>query len=319
MGLQEDIARAAELIREGRLVAFPTETVYGLGAHALDPMAVARIYELKERPSFDPLIVHIADLAMLQQLCLTPDPRVLLLASKFWPGPLTMVLPKSAAVPDIVTSGLSTVGIRMPGNEIALQLIKTSGCPIAAPSANKFGRLSPTSARHVLKQLPEVDFVLEGGKAQVGIESTIIRLNEKGFEILRHGIITREELEKWVPFHAEEKPADQMLAPGMMKSHYSPGKPLYLSDDERLMQMNRRDAGFLSFSGQDTHGYGLVLDMAPGGDLKEYAVNLFEGLHQLEEAKVAFMVAETVEEKGIGLAIMDRLRKAAWRYSAEQH
>ncbi|MFN3555964.1 MAG: L-threonylcarbamoyladenylate synthase [Bacteroidales bacterium] len=319
MGLQEDIARAAELIREGRLVAFPTETVYGLGAHALDPMAVARIYELKERPSFDPLIVHIADLAMLQQLCLAPDPRVLLLASKFWPGPLTMVLPKSAAVPDIVTSGLSTVGIRMPGNEIALQLIKTSGCPIAAPSANKFGRLSPTSARHVLKQLPEVDFVLEGGKAQVGIESTIIRLNEKGFEILRHGIITREELEKWVPFHAEEKPADQMLAPGMMKSHYSPGKPLYLSDDERLMQMNRRDAGFLSFSGQDTHGYGLVLDMAPGGDLKEYAVNLFEGLHQLEEAKVAFMVAETVEEKGIGLAIMDRLRKAAWRYSAEQH
>ena len=319
MGLQEDIARAAELIREGRLVAFPTETVYGLGAHALDPMAVARIYELKERPSFDPLIVHIADLAMLQQLCLTPDPRVLLLASKFWPGPLTMVLPKSVAVPDIVTSGLSTVGIRMPGNEIALQLIKTSGCPIAAPSANKFGRLSPTSARHVLKQLPEVDFVLEGGKAQVGIESTIIRLNDNGFEILRHGIITREELEKWVPFHAEEKPADQMLAPGMMKSHYSPGKPLYLSDDERLQQMNRRDAGFLSFSGQDTHGYGLVLDMAPGGDLKEYAINLFEGLHQLEEAKVAFMVAETVEEKGIGLAIMDRLRKAAWRYSAEQH
>lgn len=191
----KEIEIAAQLIRDGKVVAFPTETVYGLGANALNAMAVARIYELKERPSFDPLIVHIADIEAIRQLTTTSDERVQLLADRFWPGPLTIILPKSEIVPDIVTSGLGTVGIRMPANPVARELIRRAGCPIAAPSANKFGQLSPTLARHVAKQLPDADFILDGGPADVGIESTIIALNEKGFEILRHGVITREDIE----------------------------------------------------------------------------------------------------------------------------
>ncbi|MGB5653874.1 MAG: L-threonylcarbamoyladenylate synthase, partial [Robiginitalea sp.] len=185
---------AAKIITQGGVVAFPTETVYGLGANALDPMAVARIFELKERPSFDPLIVHIADLEQLQVLTTSEDPRIGKLAEAFWPGPLTLVLPKTAQVPDIVTSGLPTVGIRMPDHPMALGLIRTCGCPLAAPSANKFGRLSPTRAAHVTRHLPEADYILDGGTTRVGLESTIVRLESDGFLILRPGGITREDL-----------------------------------------------------------------------------------------------------------------------------
>jgi L-threonylcarbamoyladenylate synthase len=200
MNIESNVEIAARYIREGKLVAFPTETVYGLGANAFNPLAVAKIFELKERPSFDPLIIHIADIHQLEKLVLFTDERVYQLAEKFWPGPLTMVLPKSKNVPDIVTSGLSTVGIRMPGNGIALELIRKSECPIAAPSANKFGRISPTKAAHVLKQLPNVDYIIDGGKTSVGVESTIIELTEKGFYILRNGTITQEEMETIIPF-----------------------------------------------------------------------------------------------------------------------
>ena len=168
------ITEAVRIMRNGGLVAFPTETVYGLGANALDRFAVAKIFELKERPSFDPLIVHIASFDDLAKLTTGANENVMRLAKHFWPGPLTIVLPKSNIVPDIVTSGLDTVGIRMPDNEIALTLIKESGCPIAAPSANKFGQLSPVSASHVRKQLPNVDYILDGGTTTVGIESTIV-------------------------------------------------------------------------------------------------------------------------------------------------
>ena len=305
---------AAGYIREGRLVAFPTETVYGLGANALNPLAVAKIFELKERPSFDPLIVHIASVDDLDKLTVNKDDRVLQLAEKFWPGPLTIVLPKSDIVPDIVTSGLDTVGIRMPNNPIALELIRKAGCPIAAPSANKFGRVSPTTAQHVKKQLPNVDYILDGGKTQVGIESTIITLNEKGFEILRHGVITREDLESVVPFHSGRDTSDSIVAPGMLKSHYSPNKPLYLLGDVHLNDMQRSNAGLLSFNTTDTEGYKMVIPLSTSGNLREYAVNLFAAIHKMEESDVEYIVAEPVEEHGIGLAIMDRLRKAAFRY-----
>ena len=305
---------AAGYIREGRLVAFPTETVYGLGANALNPLAVAKIFELKERPSFDPLIVHIASVDDLDKLTVNKDDRVLQLAEKFWPGPLTIVLPKSDIVPDIVTSGLDTVGIRMPNNPIALELIRKAGCPIAAPSANKFGRVSPTTAQHVKKQLPNVDYILDGGKTQVGIESTIITLNEKGFEILRHGVITREDLESVVPFHSGRDTSDSIVAPGMLKSHYSPNKPLYFLGDVHLNDMQRSNAGLLSFNTTDTEGYKMVIPLSTSGNLREYAVNLFAAIHKMEESDVEYIVAEPVEEHGIGLAIMDRLRKAAFRY-----
>lgn len=311
---QDAIDLAARYIREGKLVAFPTETVYGLGANALDPMAVARIYELKERPSFDPLIIHIADLSQLDQLVIYPDERVQQLARRFWPGPLTMILPKSDQVPDIVTSGLDTVGIRMPDNDLARELIRRSGCPIAAPSANKFGRVSPTNAHHVKKQLPEVDYILEGGPAQVGIESTIITLVETGFTILRHGIITREEIEAIVPYQGTELSEKGVLAPGMMKSHYSPAKPLYIAGEGMPQDLDRTRAGLLSFSGRDVEGYKAVIALSESGDLKECAVNLFSAIHQMEEADVEYIVAEPVPDQGVGIAIMDRLRKAAYRY-----
>ncbi|MCE1156927.1 MAG: threonylcarbamoyl-AMP synthase [Bacteroidales bacterium] len=311
----KEIEIAAQLIRDGKVVAFPTETVYGLGANALNAMAVARIYELKERPSFDPLIVHIADIEAIRQLTTTSDERVQLLADRFWPGPLTIILPKSEIVPDIVTSGLGTVGIRMPANPVARELIRRAGCPIAAPSANKFGQLSPTLARHVAKQLPDADFILDGGPADVGIESTIIALNEKGFEILRHGVITREDIETLVPYYAlPEEEKTNIVSPGMLKSHYSPGKPLYILGTSVPPPADRSRVGLLSFKGHDTAGYAHVEILSEKGDLKACAVNLFAAIHRLEDSEVEYIVAQPVPEEGVGLAVMDKLRKAAYRY-----
>jgi L-threonylcarbamoyladenylate synthase len=315
MNISTDIATAAKFIKEGKVVAFPTETVYGLGANALNPIAVAKIFELKERPSFDPLIIHIADLEQLSKLVLGLDERVFMLAEVFWPGPLTMVLPKSRLVPDIVTSGLPTVAIRMPGNDIALELIRKSGCPIAAPSANKFGRLSPTTAAHVKKQLPNVDYIIEGGKTTIGIESTIIRLTDDGFQILRSGIITQEELENVVPFDGNTL-VEKHSAPGMLKSHYSPGKKLLIADSASLT-IDKSIAGLISFSGELEGGYRKVIRVSKTYDLKDYAVNMFEAMHSFEDDNdIEIIIAESVSETGIGKAIMDRLRKAEfyWRH-----
>lgn len=309
------LKQAAEIIKNGDLVAFPTETVYGLGANALNPEAVAKIFVAKERPSFDPLIVHIALLSDLEILTQYVDERVYLLAQKFWPGPLTLVLPKSDLVPDIVTSGLPTVGIRMPNNKIALDLIKLSGCPIAAPSANKFGRISPTTADHVRKQLPSVACVLDGGSTTVGIESTVITLNPDGFVILREGVITHSDLETVLP--ASSQAIDQkaeLASPGLLKSHYSPQKPIFILG-KFSQPIDRGKAGFISFSNNDVAGYKFVEYLSRTSNLKEAAVNLFGALHRLEDADVEYIVAESVPEEGIGLAIMDRLNKAAHRYS----
>ncbi|TVQ18943.1 MAG: threonylcarbamoyl-AMP synthase [Bacteroidetes bacterium] len=313
MSISSNIETAARYIREGKLVAFPTETVYGLGANALDPLAVAKIFELKERPSFDPLIIHIADLAWLEELVMGADERIFRLAEKFWPGPLTMVLPKSKRVPDIVTSGLSTVGIRMPANDYALGLIRACGCPVAAPSANKFGRISPTTAAHVKKQLPDVDYILDGGKTTVGIESTIIKLTEHGFQILRNGIITQEELEEVVPLDSHSE-IEKLSAPGMMKSHYSPRKKLLIADSVS-MKTDKSKAGLISFSGELENGNRKVIRVSEKGDLRDYAVNIFEAMHAFEDDDdIEIMIAEPVSETGIGKAIMDRLRKAEYNW-----
>ncbi len=312
----DEIEIAARFIREGKVVAFPTETVYGLGANALNPMAVARIFELKERPTFDPLIVHIADKQDIAKYAYADDERIFKIIDKFWPGPLTIVLKKQSIIPDIVTSGLTTVGLRMPKEEIALELIRQSGCPIAAPSANKFGRISPTTAQHVRKYLPEVDFILDGGKTKVGIESTIITLTENGFVILRNGFITREDLETVLPFDEtyEEK---KLAAPGMLKSHYSPAKPIYLLSEKVSETIDKSKAGLLSFSGQYDNEYKVVFKLTESKSLKECAVNLFYGMHFLEESDVECIVAEPVPETGIGIAIMERLRKAAYDYESK--
>jgi len=307
-----DIETGASLLRQGRIVAFPTETVYGLGADAFNPIAVAKIFELKERPAFDPLIVHISETGEYLKLASDADERVPLLASRFWPGPLTIVLPKNITVPDIVTSGLPTVGIRMPDNEIALALIKSAGCPVAAPSANKFGRVSPTTAAHVKKYFPDIDYIIDGGKTRVGIESTVIRLTEKGFQIVRHGIITKEEIEKVIPFDSNPVGGTLIVSPGMLKSHYSPRIPLIISEPGRISTTERKKTGLLSFSGRDTGHFRFVILLTETMDLREYAANLFEALHKMEDSGVEMIAAEPVPETGIGIAIMDRLRKASY-------
>jgi L-threonylcarbamoyladenylate synthase len=307
------IEEAAGVIRGGGVVGFPTETVYGLGANALDPIAVARIFELKERPAFDPLIVHVDGMPRLRQLTTSRDPRIDALAEAFWPGPLTLILPKSEGVPDLVTSGLPTVGIRMPDHPMALELITRSDRPIAAPSANKFGRISPTEAWHVRKHLPGVDMILEGGKTRVGIESTIIALREDGFQFLRPGAITREQLREVLPESSVPLQADGPQAPGMLASHYSPVKPFYLFSEELLQSLDPAACGFIGLQGPAPADFGEVRILTRDGDLKTYAAALFGAMHDLENTGVSAIVAAPVPEEGIGIAIMDRLRKAAYR------
>lgn len=311
------IAEAAKIINEGGLVAFPTETVYGLGANALNPEAVAQIFLEKERPSFDPLIVHIADVNDIRPLVKEFDPRIEILAKHFWPGPLTIVVPKSDLVPDIVSSGLPTIALRMPNNKIALSLIKESACPIAAPSANKFGMLSPTSADHVRKQLKNVKCVIDGGETTIGIESTVIALHSKGFQVLRPGIITKSEIEKYIPyFEVEIENLPEMASPGLMKSHYSPNKPLFISLGYPE-NIDISKAARLSFSGIYSDGYKIIEHLSKNKNLKEAAVNLFKALHKLEESDVECIIVEPLPEEGIGIAIMDRLKKAAYRFTID--
>jgi L-threonylcarbamoyladenylate synthase len=316
------IKRAAEIIRSGGVVAFPTETVYGLGANALEAKAVAKVFELKERPSFDPLIVHLAAPEQIfdyivDSQCIMPLQQTYIqwLTEKFWPGPLTIVLPKNTRIPDIVTAGLSTVALRMPDNTIALELIRLSGCPIAAPSANKFGCLSPTTAAHVRKQFPVLECVLDGGAAKVGIESTVISLQEDGFTILRQGVVTREDLEKILPASRCAAASAGLSSPGLLKSHYSPTKPLYFWGQK---EVDKTRAGLISLHGENTADYKLAVILSPNGDLREAAANLFGALHKMEDAEIDCIVVEPVPETGIGLAIMDRLRKAAYRWQAQE-
>lgn len=312
-----EIKAAARIINEGGLVAFPTETVYGLGANALNPVAVAKIFEVKERPSFDPLIVHIADFEQLKLLTDGADENVFRLAEKFWPGPLTVVLPKSKHVPDIVTSGLPTVGIRMPACEIALQLIRESKCPVAAPSANKFGKLSPVSAGHVRKQLHGVDYILDGGKTTVGIESTIVAIEGNVCRFLRPGFITKDDISNAMPgvFDFVLSKPDKSIAPGMLNSHYSPGKPLFILNNQE--KQPDRFSGVIRHSKNSIVSFnGKVIYTSENCNMAEVAANLFSALHQMEEDEsVSTIYIEPVEETGLGIAIMDRLKKAAFQYA----
>jgi L-threonylcarbamoyladenylate synthase len=313
-----ELEKAAEIIRNGGVVAFPTETVYGLGADVMNPMAVARIFELKERPHFDPLIVHIADLDQLRELTSLRDPRIYELAQAFWPGPLTMVLPKSDLVPDIVTSGLPTVGVRMPDHPIAQELIRKAGCPLAAPSANKFGKISPTEPWHVRKHLPDVDMILDGGKTRVGIESTVIALRPDGFQLLRPGAVTRDDLDQILPESFDIPVMADPEAPGMLASHYSPSKPFFLYSPELLSSIDPSESGYIGFQGEVPASFREVLILSPKGDLKEYATRIFGAMHQMEASDVNTIVVEPVPKKGIGVAIMDRLCKAAHDWKSEE-
>ena len=314
--INNSISEAAKIIKNGGLVAFPTETVYGLGANALNPFAVAKIFEMKERPSFEPIIVHVASFDDLAKLSKGINKNVMRLAKGFWPGPLTIVLPKSDIVPDIVTSGLDTVGIRMPNNEIALELIKESDCPVAAPSANKFGQLSPVSANHVKKQLPNIDYVLDGGNTSVGIESTIVSVEGDCCRLLRPGFITLDDIENALPntFSFNQSKPDKMVSPGLLKSHYSPNKPLYiLNESENILP---EYSGLILNRNHDlNYKANRIIYTSQTRNNIEIATNLFAALHAMEEDEnVLSIYIETVEEKGLGIAIMDRIKKAAYQY-----
>jgi len=322
---EASIRAAAAAIRAGEPVAFPTETVYGLGANALDARAVARVFAAKERPSFDPIIVHVAEAAAIEELALPADladPRVRTLAEACWPGPLTIVLRKRPVVPGIVTAGLDTVGLRVPDHPIALRLIAAAGVPIAAPSANRFGRVSPTRAEHVVAQLGgRVGIVLDGGPCRIGVESTVVSLADGGAWLLRAGGTPLERIEALIGALTipSEHGAGPSLAPGRSISHYAPGARLELvgagdgataAPGERLALLAADDAG-RSAAENGGGPYVAVEVLSPSGDPVEAAARLFDALHRLDAARPDRIVAQAVPGEGLGRAIMDRLRRAS--------
>lgn len=310
------IERAAELIRSGDCVAFPTETVYGLGADATNPRAVARVFEAKQRPSFDPLIVHVASADSVEDLVdQFPDPARLLM-SRFWPGPLTIVLPKKPLVPDIVTAGLPSVALRSPDHPVANALLRRSGRPIAAPSANPFGYISPTRAQHVIAQLGDrIPLVLDGRACRVGIESTIVSLAASRPTILRHGAITRQDLEAHLGPVDEPRADADIQAPGQLPRHYAPNVDVCLVSTASEVDPSRRGGSALLSPGPvaDTTGFARVEILSKDADLVEAAARLFETLRNLDRSDIETIYAILPSEDGIGKAIADRLRRAAHR------
>jgi L-threonylcarbamoyladenylate synthase len=323
------IAHAAAIIRAGGLVAFPTETVYGLGADGLNPAAVARIFEAKERPSTDPLILHIAEPETLLQLVREAPPVALELAHRFWPGPLTLVLPKQPGVPDIVTAGLATVAVRMPAHPVALALIRAARTPIAAPSANRFGRTSPTTARHVQDDLGDrIDLILDAGPTPIGVESTVLDLTRPVPTILRPGGLPREALEGLlgpvaVQTHLAEGP---MPSPGLLPKHYAPRAPMILviGPPPRMRATLRELVARYTAQG---HRIGLLIAeedraetadlpaetvvLGAEGDLETVARRLYEGLRELDGRDLSLIIARDFGDQGLGLAVRDRLTRAA--------
>jgi L-threonylcarbamoyladenylate synthase len=326
--LKEAVRQAVELLSRGEVVALPTETVYGLAADALNPDAVARIFEAKERPSFDPLIVHLPHRERLAEVAIIPDDiarAVAQLTEHFWPGPLTLVLPKSSAIPDIVTSGLPTVAVRISANPIFRRIITSLARPLAAPSANRFGRISPTSAAAVVKELDgRIPLVVDGGACHQGLESTIIKVIARAegkplLRVLRAGPITKEELQPFGKVEFANQSVEKTEVPGQLPSHYAPRTPLRLltSPEDFVPEEGKRYA-LLSYRGDEADGYLPLTDwhftntLSPGsGKLPEAAVRFFHCLRQLDECGADEIVAEPVPDRGVGVAIVERLRRAA--------
>lgn len=315
-----------ELLENGGLVALPTETVYGLAADAFDAEAVAKVFEVKERPSFDPLIVHIGhkrDLDLVAKIPEELEDVVKELMTTYWPGPLTLVLPRNPDVPDLVTSGLETVAVRMSAHEVMRAVAKE--IPVAAPSANRFGRISPTSADAVMEELGgKIPLVVDGGACRDGLESTIVapEMTEKGpiLRLLRPGPIAREELRKIAKVVKPKKTKeDHVEAPGQIESHYAPSTPLMVVEKPAdFVPEEGVKYGLLSYRGEGNNSLVEATDwahvevMSPGkGKLAEGAVRLFYCLRKLDAAGVDVIVSESVSETGIGVAMMDRLRRAS--------
>lgn len=310
----KDLARAALLLSDGEVVAIPTETVYGLAANAFDPDAVLRIFQVKQRPAFDPLIVHVHGRAQVGQVVSDVPAEAEALMDRFWPGPLTLVLPKSRRVPDIVTSGLGTVGVRMPAHPMTLGLLRSLDFPLAAPSANPFGYVSPTTARHVADQLGEkIPYILDGGPCTVGVESTIIGWEEGMPVLYRPGGLAVEAIEKVIGTVRPQVKHVLPAAPGMIESHYAPRKPLVVGDVEGLLKEHADlRIGVIAFHARYDVARCEVL--SPAGDINEAARNLFGAIRTLDKGDVGMIVAEVFPDEGLGRAVNDRLRRAAARH-----
>lgn len=323
---EKEIEKAGKIIKCGGLVAFPTETVYGLGASALSSDAAEKIYAAKGRPSDNPLIVHICEKSQICDIAESIPHEAQIVIDKFMPGPVTVILRKKEIIPDTVTGGLDTVAVRFPKNEIAVSLIKSAGVPVAAPSANLSGKPSPTKAKHVMADMTgRIDAVIDGGDCTVGVESTIIDFTSQKPVILRPGGVTAEELrDAGVDVEIDRNilksvsPDEKPKCPGMKYKHYSPDAEVIVIEGEKdavrqkiksmLEEMNGRIAGVLTMYGAE---YDNAVILSAGGSNKEYAKNLFSALREFDELGVEVVLAEFCESDGYGLAVKNRLYKSA--------
>lgn len=309
----QDITKAATILRNGGLVAIPTETVYGLAANATNEVAIARVFEAKNRPSFDPLITHIGNTTDLAPLVTAIPDLARKLMATFWPGPLTLVLEKSEKISELISSGLSTAAFRVPRHPLLHQLLTSIDFPLVAPSANPFGYVSPTEAAHVNNQLGDkIDYILDGGPSKIGLESTILNISGEAPEVLRLGGLAVEKIEEVIgPIGKIKTSSSKPNAPGMLSSHYSPSVPVYLGHiDELISEFKDKKKGILSFSKNYPSFANFVL--SENGDLIEAATRLFSGLRWFESQKVEVILTELVPEYGLGRAINDRLRRASY-------
>jgi L-threonylcarbamoyladenylate synthase len=330
--ISTDRVAAVELLRKDEIVALPTETVYGLAADALNPSAVAKIFEAKERPRFDPLIVHLPSRDWFERIADVPEHSGQLiskLADRFWPGPFTMVLPKRQIVPEIVTAGLDTVALRISAHPVFAEIIQQFGKPLAAPSANRFGRVSPTTAQHVLDELDaRIPLIIDAGPAEHGIESTIISVRRNSIDILRRGPVTAEQLSQFANVNIVASPARKISAPGQLPSHYAPRTRLRVVENaESFSPPKNQRVGLLAWypvsakedlqSAQQRTGDGrslkfvAVRNLSAHQDLREAAANFFRYLRELDVLGLDLIAAERVPSQGLGAAILDRLERAS--------
>lgn len=329
---EEVAARAKVIWQKGGLVAFPTETVYGLGGNGLDAAAAQKIYAAKGRPSDNPLILHIADRSQLLSLTTQIDSRAQALMDAFWPGPLTMIFPKAEAVPYETTGGLDTVAVRMPSHPLAMELLRIAGIPVAAPSANRSGRPSPTSAAHVIEDMDQaIDMIIDGGDVGIGVESTIIDLTGEKPVLLRPGFITPEMMEAVLgpietdaAVYRKMEKGEQPKAPGMKYRHYAPKASMtlisgefetvisYINEKTESMHQSGKRVGVLATEESKARYHAdEILSVGPAASLESVAHNLFRVLREFDEKNVDVIYSETFPESGYGYAVMNRLLKAA--------
>ncbi len=309
-----DIVKAAKLLSSSDVVAIPTETVYGLAGNALDEDAILKIYSVKNRPKFDPLIAHVDSLEKVSQLVKHIPEKALKLAQRFWPGPLTLLLDKNPNVPDLLTSGLDRVAVRIPNHPLTIDLLSVLDFPLAAPSANPFGYVSPTSAIHVQNQLGDkIHYVLDGGECSVGLESTIAGFKGDEIVIYRLGGAKVEEIEEVVgKVQINVNMSSNPAAPGMLKSHYSPGRKMIIGDiSENLSKLDPKSTGIISFRQSYDVPKENIAILSASGDLDEAARNIFSALRKMDQDHIKVVLSEYLPKEGLGKAINDRLRRAA--------